>query len=150
MSLGKKPIKVFKSQEQLNEYAKYYQHLLFLDHWFIKFELVDRLMSINNSDKLACGYCGCEFLTKEGVIRIYNGNLEFDNDFPYIAELTLIHELLHLKFMILFPAKEEIESDLPMNNLSPIEQNIIHSNIEEISKIILMTKYNLDYDYFRS
>ena len=59
-----------------------------------------------------------------------------------MAELTLVHELLHIKFEYI--SDEDVVGDLPK-----VHQSLLHQGVESMAKSLIMAKYNLDYDYFK-
>jgi len=142
-----KPINVFKSDEEFQKCAKDWQHKLFLDNWFIEFELTtDKLYQETN---LLWGYNSYSFENCSAAITVFNGEkLELDDGFgdsfsKNIAELTLVHELLHIKF-------EYVNDPDVIGDIAPIHQSLLHQATEAMAKSLIMTKYNLDYDYFKN
>lgn len=136
-----KPIKVFNSEEQFIDCCKYWQHKLFLDDWIIKFKMTkDKLYQ---DDILLHGLCEFNFDSKEAIITIFTGKYSSDESISdTIGELTIIHELLHLKneyIQIKDIIKEEPHTFYKCTN---------HQSLEVMAKSLLMVKYNLDYDYF--
>ena len=75
-----KPINVFKSDEEFQKCAKDWQHKLFLDNWFIEFELTtDKLYQETN---LLWGYNSYSFENCSAAITVFNGEkLELDDGF---------------------------------------------------------------------
>lgn len=141
-----KPINVFKSDEEFQKCAKDWQHKLFLDNWFIEFELTtDKLYQETN---LLWGYNSYYFENCSAAITVFNGEkLELDDGFgdsfsKNIAELTLVHELLHIKF-------EYVNDPDVIGDISQVHQSLLHQATEAMAKSLIMTKYNLEYDYFK-
>lgn len=141
--MSKKPIEIFKSEEQFKDCCKYWQHILFLDNWFIRFEMVDE--PINLDGDILYGVCEFNYLNKEAVIRIFNGRFDADDSrivCKECAELTVIHELLHLR-------EEYIsEIDIGCSDTRTFHEYMFHQGIETMAKTLLMTRYSLGYDYF--
>ncbi len=138
-----KPVEVFKSDEQFQKLAKEWQHRLFLDHWFISFFLSEEPLEGLEEDNLAWGYVLHSFENSAANIFIFNGK-ELEEDGKYaknIAELTLIHELLHLK-------QEYIVDEDICEGITPFDKALTEQQLEAMAKSLLMAKYGLDYDYF--
>lgn len=143
MVLAKKPIEVFKSDKQFQEVAKNYQHKLFLDDWFIIFGLTKEPITADDG-QILWGYCNFSYENASASIMVFNGDLAeqgIDADSKNIAELTLLHELLHLKME--YMTDKDIVGDLPL-----VAQSLKHRGLESLAKSILMFKYGIDYDYF--
>ena len=143
-----KPIEYFQTDKEFQKCAKEWQHKLFLDDWFIKFELVDQEIYAetdnSSSEAKLFGYCQKIWENHEALIRISHIKNLDGAVTRGIEELTLIHELLHCK---LFPLEVDEEHGT-YEGLSLALQN--HVNIEQLAKSLLMAKYNLDYNYFMS
>jgi len=139
-----KPIEYFQNDKEFQKCAKEWQHKLFLDDWFIKFELIEQEIYADDKESKLYGYCQRIWENHEAVIRISHVKGTNGIVTKGIEELTLIHELLHCK---LFPL--EVDEEHASYEASSLElQNHIH--IEQLSKSLLMAKYNLDYNYFMS
>ena len=139
-----KPIEYFQNDKEFQKCAKEWQHKLFLDDWFIKFELIEQEIYADDKESKLYGYCQRIWENHEAVIRISHVKGTNGIVTKGIEELTLIHELLHCK---LFPL--EVDDDhSSYEGLSLELQNHIH--IEQLAKSLLMAKYNLDYNYFMS
>ena len=138
-----KPIELFKNEKQFQKCCRWWQHKLFLDNWFIIFVMTDQLLKESDgvNERLISGMCEYEFNNKEATITICNTKESDDVNFMRnISELTVIHELLHLK--------NEYLVDLDNPEDKNFHQYIAHQGLEEMAKTLLMTKYNLDYNYF--
>lgn len=138
-----KPIEYFNTDKEFQKCAKEWQHKLFLDDWFIKFELVEQELYLDEKKELSVfGYCDKNWENHEAIIRISHLKNTKGIVTKSIEELTLIHELLHCK---LFP----LESDTEKSSYEAVHLDLQnHVHIEQLAKSLLMTKYNLDYDYF--
>ena len=139
--MAKKPVEIFKSDQEFQIMAKDYQHKLFLDNWFIIFKLVDS--PIYQDDLQLWGCCSYSFENSSAVITVYNGKDSIDAEYQSknIAELTLLHELLHLKLEYMTDAEN-------VGNMSPLAISLTHQGLETMAKTIIMFKYNVPYDYF--
>lgn len=136
-----KPIETFKSNEQFQKCCKEWQHKLFLDDWFIKFELTEE--ELHMEEDTLDGMCEFNFNNKEAKIVIFNGKYVSDDTIMrQIGELTVIHELLHIK------AEYLSDMDIVGKENETFHKYIYHQSIETMAKSLLMVKYNLDYDYF--
>ena len=131
------PIRVFKNDKELQECGKWWEKRLFLENWFIKYELVNKQLAKECGEPID-GYCQFSMENKEAKIVI--SNLSVDGVIQFSAELTLIHELLHLK-----------REYLPNNYFSDeqtVNDVLIHQSQEEMAKALLLTKYNLEKSWF--
>ena len=140
--MSKKPIETFKSDEQFQSCCRDWQHKLFLDDWFIKFELTEDEISYEE-ELLLDGICEFNFNNKEAKIKVFNGKYkDVDNVVKQICELTIIHELLHIKLEYIR------DIDILGSENDTLGKYIKHQATESMAKSLLMAKYNLDYDYF--
>ena len=140
------PIIRFKSNEQFQKCCKEWQHRLFLDSWFIKFVLTDKIIEYEDGTVLD-GENAFNYNNKEARITIFNGTYDFDdkeyvNVTKQIAELVVIHELLHIKEEYL------LDKDIINKDVEGHQKYNAHQSLESMAKTLLMTKYNLDYTYF--
>lgn len=134
--LFKTPVMHFVSQKQAEKYLKEWQRRLFIESWFIKVKLV------KGSD--IPGSNGSNDMCLENKICV----ISIATDIPvgYFAvkvpnEQTLVHELLHCKYGLL-------------TNSSTYEGKTVelieHQLIEEMSKSLIMAKYNLSQEWFKN
>lgn len=140
--MAKTPIETFKSEEEFTATCEYWKNKLYLTDWIIKFELADDTIK-ETDDNLEginlLGECTFNFINKQAFIQLDNTH--------GIAELTLVHELLHL--LIPFMREdclvcENIELD---RNL--YKDAIIHQSMEQMAKTLLMVKYpSIDKSFF--
>ena len=143
-----KPISVFKNEEQFLACAKDWQHKLFLDNWNIEFRLTNDCIKVVDNESgienILWGFNAYTFENSNAVITVFNGKtIESDDDISKnMAELILVHELLHIKFEYI--SDEDVVGDLPK-----VHQSLLHQSVESMAKSLIMTKYNLDYDYFK-
>ena len=140
IDLAKKPIEVFKSEEQFQEYAKEWQNILFLNDWFITFKLVDKTIFADDGSEL-WGYSSYAFSNSSAQITVYNGKTSSDGDSKNIAELTLVHELLHLKLEYM------TDNDI-IGEITQLEASLRHKVLEMMAKSLIMVKYGVSKDYF--
>ena len=140
--MEKTPIETFKSEEEFTATCEYWKNKLYLTDWIIKFELADDTIK-GTEDNLEgislLGECTFNFINKQAFIQLDNTH--------GIAELTLVHELLHL----LIPFMRE--NCLLCENIE-LERNIykdafIHQSMEQMAKTLLMVKYpSIDKSFF--
>ena len=133
------PVKHFKNDKQLKEYLDYWINKLFLTDWTIKARLEPFY-----SPNLECSNLGVtrvDHINRAAFIFIATGTEEMsgEDSQTICEEETLIHELLH--------CKEEYFQSLKEDNFTDIKN---HSNLEQMAKSLLMTKYNLSFDYFKA
>ena len=140
--MAETPIETFKSEEEFTATYEYWKNKLYLTDWIIKFELADDTIK-ETEDNLEgislLGECTFNFINKQAFIQLDNTH--------GIAELTLVHELLHL----LIPFMSE--NCLLCENIE-LERNIykdafIHQSMEQMAKTLLMVKYpSIDKSFF--
>ena len=126
---------VFESQEELNQYLKWWQEKLFLTDWIIKAKIC-RNEDFKSNDKKA-GENYFSTINRYSQISILEKE-EYEQEKPimkYCAEKILVHELLHLKFDTISTDQEEI---------------VTHTLIEQMAKSLIMAKYDLSLDYFEN
>lgn len=133
------PIREFKTNRQFQECAKWWKKKLLLESWLITFEL--RKEELHKDDgSIIDGYCQFIFENKEAKIVISDYNIE-DTFLKHCSELTLVHELLHLK-----------TEYLPQTYASEKEEDIVdlllHQSQETMAKTLIMAKYNIEYEWF--
>lgn len=140
--MAKTPIETFKSEEEFTATCEYWKNKLYLTDWTIKFELADDTIKENDDNFEGIpllGECSFNFINKQALIQLDNTH--------GIAELTLVHELLHL----LIPFMRE--DCLVCENIE-LERNlykdaIIHQSMEQMAKTLIMVKYpSIDKSFF--
>lgn len=138
--MAKKPIKKFKTEEQFEEVAKWWQHRLNLDSWFIKFVICETPIPKEEDDDEDIEYLGktCfNFINKQATIEIDN--------LHGCVELSLVHELCHL----LIPFIELSDMYNVQYEENAFRSNVIHQALEELAKDLLLVKYpSIDRDFF--
>lgn len=145
----------FKSNEEFQEIAKYLQHMLFLDDWFIKFQLVADTIHYEReegNEHDAVGLTTYDYGNREATIYVQNGDNSSeksdendDSVLKNIALLNLIHELLHLKeeYIVLSDCYPNM-----VDNLSDIDKVHKHMHLEQMAKSIFMAITGADKDFF--
>ena len=137
---NKLPITSFSSEEEFQKCCRYYQHLLFLDDWFIKYKMVDSIET--EYDGTVDGQCSFDYNNKSATIEIVNKSTFYDETNTKLnVECVIIHELLHLKV-------EYWNNSNIFDKSCSLESTLNHQYMEQMAKSILMARYNLDYNYF--
>ena len=140
--MTKTPIETFKSEEEFTATCEYWKNKLYLTDWIIKFELANDTIkeTDDNFEGIPLlGECTFNFINKQAFIQVDNTH--------GIAELTLVHELLHLLIQFIR------EDCLVCENIE-LERNIykdalIHQSMEQMAKTLLMVKYpSIDKSFF--
>ena len=130
------PIMKFENQEQAEKYLREWQHLLFLDDWVIKINLVDCI----DDEENCAGRVDYNREYLYANIRIKKELNENTID-TQCHEKILIHELMHL----VIPQTDNYED---IQNLYWNENQ--HQIMERIARSLIMAKYNLSFDFFVS
>ena len=133
------PIMEFTSIEQAYGCLKYWQEKLFLQDWTIKLLLVSP-EEMNMQE--VCGENIYVIESKCCVIKILKPEYYGDRITKYCAEHILIHELLHCKYNWCERSYDSIEV--------AYYDTLEHSLIEQMSKSLLMVKYDLSFDWFKN
>jgi hypothetical protein len=142
MQVPNEPIIEFNSLEEAYRCLDYWKRVLFLEHWIIKIVLLEQGKPL--LDEKGAELDGQNHYIVENnccFIKIAHKEVE-ERLCKYCAEEILVHELLHLKYN--FVGKE---------NCTSIEyayyEILEHQLMEQISKSLVMAKYNLTLDWFR-
>lgn len=132
------PIMRFESLDQAKACLSEWQKRLFLEDWIIRVELVEKDdLELDN----VSGEVDFEYTNKSAVIRIlYKIDDDFISKMPH--ELTLVHELLHLKYNLIHPAESGQHIEQVFYDMHE------HMLLEQMAKSLIMVKYNLSYDWF--
>lgn len=149
-----KPTTKFKDNNEFQTVAKYLQHLLFLDDWFINFQLVVDTIHYerdeDNTTRDAVGLTTYDYGNREATICVQNGDNDSekdadDNVLKNIALLNLIHELLHLKeeYIVLSDCYPNL-----VDNLSDTDKVHKHMHLEQMAKSIFMAITGADKNFF--
>lgn len=135
----KTPIMEFETEEQLQACIEYWKKVLFLQDWVIKGKLVDELYDSNDNE--LAGNNNFQIPNKCSLIQIVRANEDIKSRIvKYCAEATLVHELLHCKYNWTEKCSDSIEY--------AYYENLEHSLIEQMSKSLIMVKYNLPFEWF--
>lgn len=137
-----KPIEEFKTQEELNECLNWWQSKLFLDSWVIEAKMVDKIIDLDGSAAdYAVGYNTFVYESELSNIQILQKE-KFNGMGKYCAEHILTHELLHCKYNWMEPEGGSYESAYLVKTE--------HKLLEQMAKSLIMAKYDLGFDYFKS
>lgn len=131
-------IEVFKSKEELNKCLKWWQEKLFLTDWIIKARISEPCDFIKEE---CCGENEFDMVNKCCVIRILDPKYYGNRIMKYCSEKVLVHELLHCKYNWLAN-----EGSYEGKYVDVME----HGLLEQMAKSLVMTKYNLNLDYFEN
>lgn len=138
-SLFKTPIMEFDTEEELQKCIEEWKSVLFLQDWIIKGKLVDELCDDDGNEY--AGHNCFQIANKCGLIQIVKANEDNKSRIvKYCAEATLVHELLHCKYNWTQKSSDSIEY--------AYYDNLEHSLIEQMAKSLIMTKYNLPFEWF--
>jgi len=135
------PIRIYKNQAELNNSLKEWQTKLFLNDWSIIAKIVDEC---SNDEYGTSGLNTHLPIQKTASIELLKDSCEIKLNGIFVSkqpqELILVHELLHCKFGIVCKDNETYEN--------AVTEYYSHSLLEEIAKSLIMTKYNLKFDWF--
>lgn len=137
------PIIKFNSQQQLQRCIEEWQKILFLEHWVIKGSLVEGKI-LDDDDNELLGQNVMEIVNNQALIRI--SDIPEEDCTSYIqkscAELVVVHELLHCKY-------DWVEKEV--KDITAVYYDTLeHQLIDQMAKSLIMTKYNLDFSWFRN
>lgn len=133
----KQPIMYFKDEEELRQATQKWKGILQLNDWLIKTKLVDE--AIKEGNDTCDGINNVTYSTKTAIITISHCK-DIDLAFKHCEELVLIHELLHCNIMAVENADRTIEQC--------IYEEVMHQPIDVIARALLMTEYNLTFEWF--
>ena len=135
--MNKEPIQEFENIEQANEYLKEWQNRLFLNDWIIKLNFAEANEMPNNA-----GFNNWCFEKQSARITLAKLTDDTRNRIIKVCqECTLVHELLHLKFNLVENADTYEGKFLEIHE---------HQLLDQIAKSLIMTKYNLAFDWFKN
>ena len=131
------PKMYFEDEKESNEILEEWKSRLFLSDWNIKLIEEDKL------GEERAGQAEVQWVSSSGIIRMLTQKAIEDVG-PVIEkqpqELILIHELLHFKYM-------------SVENVGSIEgvyyEESQHRLLEQMAKSLYMTKYDLNYEWFK-
>lgn len=140
--MAKTPIETFKSEEEFIATCEYWKNKLYLTDWIIKFKLTDDVIK-ETADNLEgiqlLGECSFNFINKQALIQVDNTH--------GVAELTLVHELLHL--LIQFMSEDCLLCENIELERNVYKDALVHQSMEQMAKTLLMVKYpSIDKSFF--
>ena len=129
------PIQEFQNDKELNDCLKEWQERLFLGDWIIKACLVDANELPENA-----GYNNWIFEKQVSFIQIARLTDDAKTRMTKVfQEVTLVHELLHLKFGL-------------VENADSYEGKFVeiheHQLVEQMARSLIMAKYGLKPSWF--
>lgn len=137
----KEPIIEFTDESQAYECLKEWQERLFLTDWVISVALVDKCEDINGKNCIAtnvhnhdCKDCHIELEIFTDEHKTHHTKLSH--------EQSLVHELLHCNYC--WFRYDETDADGCLLNLHH------HQLLEQMAKSLIMSKYNLTFDWFKN
>jgi len=134
------PIITFANDEQLQESLGEWQARLFLNNWTIRAKIAPF------KDIDACGDCSANTVRMFAEIRISEHKKSWFEDVQKtVDELTLVHELLHLKIGKVLSFNAESLS-YPAECFA-LEEHVL---LEQMAKSLIMAKYNLPFEWFKN
>ena len=129
------PVCKFKDKKQLQDCCREWQHRLMLDHWVI-------CAGFHTVAEYPEEYGHIEFsIANETATITILDKMPTERITRSCAELSLVHELLHLKLGWL-EANDTYESAY----LDEKQHQLIH----ELARSLIMAKYGVDYDWFKN
>lgn len=138
----KNPIESFKSKEEFLETCKYWKEVLYLNDWAIKFELVEDAIEDDSGQYVVgqlLGECSFNFINKQAHIQVDNKHC--------IAELTLVHELLHL--ITPFISESALVTENIEEDYNVYKEAVIHQSMEQMAKTLILVRYpKIDKKFF--
>ena len=138
----KTPIMEFSSEEELQACIEEWKKKLFLTDWTIKGILVDAPLLDDEGCELS-GQNSFQIVNRCGVIKIVRPDEDIKSRIvKYCAEESLVHELLHCKYNWTMKSADSIEY--------AYYDTLEHSLIEQMAKSLIMTKYDLPFEWFQN
>jgi len=136
------PIIEFKSQEELDACLAEWQERLFLSDWIIKAALSDPGTLAINGERMR-GINEYQAAIKTASVRIERLTIDTEDRIATgCHELTLVHELLHCKFILADNAPNTTEGGF----MGLAE----HQLIEQMAKSLIMAKYGIKFGWFKN
>ena len=135
---GRYPIMTFKDDKELNECLKWWIDRLYLHDWIIHGALKDHVYV---DEKEMAGSNTFEHGLMSSCILISTAETGETKDTvsKVCHELTLVHELLHLRLNWLQP---------PYSYEGNYTDAMEHQNIEKFARSLIMAKYRLPLEWF--
>lgn len=132
----REPIKIFKNAKQLQECKDYWVEKLQLKDWVIVVGIGECKDEANHGEN------EIEWVGRSALITIERRKDMDDFICKQYEEIVLVHELLHCKIMM-------YEKDVM--NISEFHFMVNqHQLVEQMAKALIMTKYNLTFDWFKN
>lgn len=131
-----KPKEIFKSEEELKQYTKWWQEKLFLTDWIIVSKICTPEEFITDN---CAGENEFDMVNKCCIIRILDSIYYGERIIKYCAEQILVHELLHCKYNWICN-----ENSYEGKYVDVME----HGLLEQMSKSLIMVKYGVGLEYF--
>lgn len=137
---GKYPVMTFHNDEELNDCLKWWKDRLYLHDWIIHGALKDHVYI---DEKEMAGSNTFEHGLMSSCILISTAQTGETKDTvsKVCHELTLVHELLHLRLNWLNP---------PYSYEGNYTDAMEHQNIEKFARSLIMAKYRLPIEWFDS
>lgn len=111
------------TEEKATELFEKWRKILHLEAWDIRFQWCVRGRDMNIADALGCTSYRHE--SHQAIIQMLDP-VDFENDlFQYDYEKTLVHELLHLKFVDLDDSGD------------PLRDKLTHQMIDDIARAFM-------------
>lgn len=130
-----KPVEKYTNEEEFQQLAKWWVNKLNLNNWQILFQYKKDLTY--DEERQAYGLTYPDHLLQYAVVMISDKGC---------MELTIIHELLHLNLSY---STLDLRTNVDIDELPILEANLMHRNLEEMAKTLLMVKYpEIDRNYF--
>ena len=129
------------TDEEVVELGKEWQTRLFLDNWIIHFQFQKESLFDDQGRELE-GQCSFCVDNSSAVITLLKPNDDTkDRIVKHCVEHVLVHELLHCKMNFMNPP----------NTLEGKYYDVKeHALLEELSKSLIMAKYNLPFSWFKN
>ena len=135
-----KPICCFQGDKHLQETLRYWRKVLFLEHWLIKAVLVSTPINDKDNGTSLEGVNNVTPVSRAAFIQVCQH--DYKTIEKHCEELTLVHELLHCKYAYLENTDRTLESAV-----YEVEE---HAKLHEMARSLLMVRYGIDFDWFRS
>lgn len=132
--------KMVLSKSELIEVLRYWKDKLFLNDWVIKIMFVEP----NDIE----GFAGINNISLENKSCLIKVAKKTEEEFAeritkMPMEQTVIHELLHCKYNLFVPPESA-------GILGVMYDSNEHMLLEQMSKTLLMTRYDLDFEWFKN
>ena len=124
----------------MEKYMKEWQHILFLDHWYLEPRLVNDLRDDEGEE--CWGLNVHEQVSRVATISVRKFRPGEDDQAPkkYCAEQILVHELLHCYYGWL-----QRDGGAYDSVLCSVKE---HQQLEMMAEAFILAKYNLKRDFF--